>query len=86
MMDILKDGKFVIFTEEQGFSLLVENASSNITGEDIFGSVTTQLTIAQAEELGHALLQAVQSSNEHIRAIGRAAVDAALAAARARHA
>jgi hypothetical protein len=77
------ENRLCIVTEASGFSLLLDEVTSCITDDKIYGTVATPLSVDEALALGRALVEAAQAAQAVPKSAFRISVDRALAAARA---
>ncbi|MGZ8339117.1 MAG: hypothetical protein ACXW2U_05330 [Telluria sp.] len=77
------ENRFCIIAGDSVFSLLLDEVTSCITDDKIFGTVATALSIDEALALGNALVRAAEEAKARTKSPSRIAIDAALAAARA---
>lgn len=76
--------RFSVISESAGFLLLIDEVSSCITGGEIYGTVQARLSVDEALALGGALVRAAEEARNRAKSPQRIAIDAALAAARAK--
>jgi hypothetical protein len=75
--------RFSVISEPAGFALLIDEVTSCITDDKIYGTVATPLSVDEALALGRALVEAAQAAQAAPKSAFRISVDKALAAARA---
>lgn len=75
--------RFSVINEPAGCCLLVDEVTSCITGEDVYGTVQAQLSVDEALALGGALIAAAEVARLKTKSPERIAICKAIAAARA---